>query len=173
MIVIDPPSSGTGNADAFAGLRKTELARFLLRAKRAAGIEGEVTVLLCGDRRIQELNRTFRAKNKSTDVLSFPAGENAEGLVGDLAVSIDTAARQAAEHGHTLDKEVRILLLHGVLHLAGLDHECDSGEMHALESELRAKLKLPNGLIERSVSTRDVRKPALKTGSKATTRRTS
>ncbi len=151
MIVIEPPSSGTGNAGAFLSLHKPDLARFLLRAKRAAGITGEVTVLLCDDARIRGLNRGFRGKNKSTDVLSFPAGQNAEGLVGDLAVSVDTATRQAAEHGHTLDEELRILLLHGVLHLAGLDHESDAGEMLERETALRAKLKLPIGLIERSL----------------------
>ena len=151
MIVIEPPSSATGDVGLFADLRKPELARFLLRAKKAAGVCGEVTVLLCDDVRIKGLNKDFRGKNKPTDVLSFPAGENPEGVVGDLAVSIDTAARQAAEHGHTLHDELLILVLHGVLHLAGLDHEADSGEMRRRETELRVKLKLSAGLIERTV----------------------
>ncbi len=162
MIVIEPPSSDSGNASAFSALRKPVLARFLLRAKRATGITGEITVLLCDDLRIKDLNRSFRGKNKPTDVLSFPAGNNAEGLVGDLAVSVDTAARQAREHGLTLEDELRILLLHGVLHLAGYDHEADAGEMREQETELRVKLKLPNGLIERTLPTRGSSQPAVK-----------
>jgi len=150
LIVIEPPSSGTGAAD-FAALRKPDLARFLKKAQKAAGLSGEVTVLLADDARLKELNRTFRRKNKPTDVLSFPAGDNAEGIAGDLAVSVETAARQATEHGHTLDEELRILILHGVLHLSGQDHEADKGEMRSLESELRAALKLPAGLIERTL----------------------
>ena len=150
MIVIEPPSSPSGNAEAFAALRKPELARFLLRARRAAGVSSEITILICDDARIKALNRDFRGKNKATDVLSFPAGRNDEGLVGDLAVSLDTAARQAADHGHTVQDELRVLLLHGVLHLAGHDHEADTGEMRQLETELREKLKLPAGLIERA-----------------------
>ena len=122
-----------------------------------AGLTGEVTVLLCGDDRIRELNRTFRRKNKPTDVLSFPAGENAEGAAGDLAISVETAALQAAEHGHSLIDELRILLLHGVLHLAGFDHEADAGEMRAREAELQAKLRLPVGLIERTLAPRPAR----------------
>jgi probable rRNA maturation factor len=150
LIVIEPPSSGTGAAD-FSALRKPDLARFLKLAQKAAGLSGEVTVLLADDARLKDLNRTFRRKNKPTDVLSFPAGDNVEGIAGDLAVSVETAARQAAEHGHTLAEELRILILHGVLHLSGLDHEADKGQMRSLESELRAQLKLPAGLIERTL----------------------
>jgi probable rRNA maturation factor len=146
LIVIEPPSSGT-----FPALNRTALARFLTRARKAAGLDGAVTVLLAGDARLKELNRTYRRKNKPTDVLSFPAGENGEGVAGDLAISVETAARQAEEHGHALEDELRILTLHGVLHLAGYDHEADRGEMRALESGLRAKLKLPVGLIERTL----------------------
>lgn len=153
MIVIEPPSRGSGSA-AFKTLGKAALARFLKRAQRLAELTGEVNLLLADDSRIQELNKTFRGKNKPTDVLSFPAAENAEGLAGDLAISVETAARQAAEHGHSLDEELRILTLHGLLHLAGYDHEADRGEMRGLETELRAKLKLSTGLIERAVSPR-------------------
>ncbi len=150
LIVMEPPSSGSGGAELFASLRKAELSRFLGRARRAAGLAGEVTVLLAGDDRLRELNREFRRKNKATDVLSFPAGEHADGSAGDLAISIETARRQAEDQGHTLLEEVRILILHGVLHLAGMDHETDDGEMRAHEAGLRIKLKLPAGLIERS-----------------------
>jgi probable rRNA maturation factor len=83
-------------------------------------------------------------------LLSFPAAEDLRGThAGDLAVSLETAARQAGEHGHTLADEVRVLLLHGLLHLAGMDHETDQGEMAAREDALRAKLRLKRGLIAR------------------------
>jgi probable rRNA maturation factor len=148
LIVIEPPSSDA--AGSFNAGTKQELARFLTRARKAVGVDGEITVLLADDARLKALNRSFRGKNKSTDVLSFPAAKNGEGAAGDIAISIETAARQAAEHGHTLPDEVRILLLHGVLHLAGFDHEIDQGEMRAREQELRTRLKLPVGLIERT-----------------------
>ena len=156
MIVIEPPSTGSGVANPFEELRKPHLARFLTRAKKAVELEGEVTALLSTDLRLKELNRAFRGKNKPTDVLSFPAGENVNGIAGDLAVSVETAARQAAEHGHTLEEELRILMLHGLLHLAGLDHEQDAGEMRARETELRGRLGLPAGLIERTVPARKI-----------------
>jgi len=149
MINIDPPSSSLA-LDAFPTISKSGLARFLNRARSAVALEGEVDVLLTSDAEIKRLNKAFRGKNKATDVLSFPAPAEAEGVAGDLAVSLDTATRQAAEHGHTLREELRILLLHGLLHLAGEDHETDAGEMAAREFDLRRELKLPNGLIERT-----------------------
>ena len=148
MINIDPPSS-TLALDALSTLNKSGLVRFLNRAREAVSLEGDVDVLLTSDAEIKRLNKAFRGKNKATDVLSFPAPEEAEGVAGDLAVSLDTAAKQAVAHGHSLRDEVRILLLHGLLHLAGEDHETDAGEMAARESELRKQLKLPNSLIER------------------------
>lgn len=120
------------------------------KARAAVGLAGSVDVLLTSDAVLKRLNQTFRGKNKATDVLSFPAAEEAEGLAGDLAVSLDRAAVQAAEHGHSLRDEVRILLLHGLLHLAGEDHETDDGQMAAREAGLRRELKLPVGLIERA-----------------------
>ena len=116
------------------------------------------------DARLKELNRGFRGKNKATDVLSFPAFENAHGFAGDLAISTETAQRQADEHGHPLDIELRILMLHGILHLAGHDHEADTGEMRALEAQLQVKLKLPTGLIERTLA------PATKAAKKRSAR---
>ena len=151
MIVIEPPSSDIDTDGGLTAAARQGLARFLTRARKAVGVEGEVTVLLAGDVRLKELNRSFRGKNKPTDVLSFPAAANGEGAAGDIAISIETAARQAAEHGHTLAEELRILLLHGVLHLAGFDHETDDGEMRTREQTLRTKLGLPAGLIERTV----------------------
>ena len=146
MINIEPPSSSFD----LSALSKSGLARFVNRARAAVGLVGDVDVLLCGDAEIKRLNKAFRGKNKATDVLSFPAAEEAEGVAGDLAVSLETALRQAEEHGHTLRDEVRVLLLHGLLHLAGEDHETDAGEMAARELVLRKKLRLPGGLIERA-----------------------
>jgi probable rRNA maturation factor len=151
MINIEPPSSSLA-LDALSTISSSGLARFVNRARVAVRLEGEVEVLLTSDAAIKRLNKAFRGKNKATDVLSFPAPLEAEGLAGDLAVSLDTAARQAAEHGHSLRDEVRILLLHGLLHLAGEDHETDAGEMDAREQDLRKALKLPVGLIERAAA---------------------
>ena len=153
MITIDPsrPSRPAGFL-----LSKSGLSRFLNRARAAAGLRGNVDVLLADDATLRRLNRNYRGKNKPTDVLSFPPAAEAQAgdlcVAGDLAISLDTAARQAAEHGHTLRDEVRILLLHGTLHLAGFDHETDSGEMAQREAELRRKLRLPNGLIARTAA---------------------
>lgn len=111
--------------------------------REAAVTQGEVAVLLCDDLTIQLLNRRFRKKNKPTDVLSFPAQEALpEGLVhlGDVAISLQTAARQAASAGHSLERELALLLIHGLLHLLGYDHETDNGEMEAKEKQLREKL---------------------------------
>jgi probable rRNA maturation factor len=99
MITIDPPSSPVAELPA---LSKSALTRFLNRARAAVGLAGEVEVLLTSDAEIKRLNRHFRRKNKATDILSFPAPPEA-GVAGDLAISLETAARQAAEHGHTLN----------------------------------------------------------------------
>jgi len=128
------------------------LQRHLRLAQQAVGLRGEVAVLLTTDRGIRGLNRRFRKQNKATDVLSFPAADHGAGIAGDLAISIETAARQAAEHGHSLSVELRVLMLHGLLHLKGFDHESDDGKMARREARLRAKLKLPLGLIERTES---------------------
>ncbi|HZB87427.1 MAG TPA: rRNA maturation RNase YbeY [Terracidiphilus sp.] len=127
------------------------LARFLAAAQQAVRLRGQVSVLLTTDSVIRRLNRQFRGKNKATDVLSFPAsGPAAAGMAGDLAISVPTARRQAAEQGHALATEIKVLLLHGLLHLAGYDHETDDGQMARRERLLRARLGLPQGLIERA-----------------------
>ena len=141
------------------GLSQAGLTRFLRTAQAACGLAGEIEVLLADDRTLRRLNREYRGKNKATDVLSFPApGASALGspvaYAGDLAISLETAARQAAEHGHTLRDELRILLLHGVLHLQGMDHEIDGGEMAAREAKLRGRLRLRTGLIARASADR-------------------
>ncbi len=101
--------------------------------------DSSVTVAFVSDKKIRELNRQFRRIDKATDVLSFP-GDSSDGDMGDIAISIETAARQAKQNGLTLDGEIAQLLLHGLLHLSGYDHETDNGEMNRLELRLRKKL---------------------------------
>jgi probable rRNA maturation factor len=147
MITIEPTPSFE------ATLSPSGLTRFLNRARAAVGLRGAVDVLLANDRTLRQLNKSFRGKDKATDVLSFPAPSSfAAQHAGDLAISLDTAARQAKTYGHTLRDEVRILLLHGLLHLSGEDHETDSGEMAAREVTLRRELRLPTALIERAAA---------------------
>jgi probable rRNA maturation factor len=127
------------------------LGRFLSAAQEAVRLKGQVTVLLTTDAAIAKLNRQFRGKNKATDVLSFPAaGLGAEGISGDVAISVTTAMKQAREQGHSLSTEIKVLILHGLLHLAGYDHEADDGKMARRERLLRGRLRLPQGLIERA-----------------------
>jgi probable rRNA maturation factor len=142
-----------------SAIRKRELAHFLACAARTIGIQGEVSVLLTDDERIRELNREFRNKDKPTDVLSFPVASHfaTSGQAGDLAISLETAARQATDRGHALLVEIKILLLHGLLHLAGYDHENDSGQMARQEALLRRELNLPLGLIERAKAEKPMR----------------
>lgn len=97
------------------------------------------------DPEMRELNRTFRGKDSPTDVLSFTFDEEDfedQETLGDLAISIDTARRQAIENGLPLDLEIKQLILHGILHLCGYDHETDSGEMNSLEIELRTRFDI-------------------------------
>lgn len=107
------------------------------------------TCLLTSDAELRRLNATFLGKDYPTDVLSFPSVEGEESL-GDLAISAVRAREQAAEFGHPIETEIEILMLHGVLHLLGHDHETDRGAMRRLESRWRQKLGLPAGLIERT-----------------------
>jgi len=153
MITLEARRGQADDADRWTavGLSRTGLARFVREAQRAVGLAGAVDVLLAGDATLRRLNRQFRGKDKPTDVLSFPVTEMlTEEHAGDLAISLETATRQAREHGHALRDEVRVLLLHGLLHLSGMDHEMDRGEMAAREAELRASLRLPSGLIARA-----------------------
>lgn len=136
------------------------LRAFLVRVRTAVPVAGSVSVALTSDRAIRKLNREFRNLDYATDVLSFPAAPLPENISiaqpqpfvsGDLAISIDAAARQAKRFGHPLQTELKILLLHGVLHLAGHDHEADSGEMDAAEEQLRRRFRLPPTLIARTL----------------------
>jgi probable rRNA maturation factor len=124
------------------------LSRFATRVQRELGLVDEVNISITSGREMEALNRRFRNKNKPTDVLSFPSAT--PGVAGDIAISLEIAADNAAELGHPLAAEVKILILHGMLHLAGYDHEIDDGEMYQRETVLRKKWKLPVSLIERA-----------------------
>ncbi len=130
-------------------IRRGELRLFLEELSRRVVRGRALSCLITNDAELRRLNKKFRGKNSTTDVLSFPSGGN-NGFAGDLAVSADRAKAQAGEHGHSIDEELRILMLHGALHLAGLDHESDSGEMARAEARWRKRLGLRGGLIERA-----------------------
>ena len=141
-----------------ADLTSLALDRFVARARRAAGLNGIVNILITTSAEMKSLNRRFRGKDKPTDVLSFPAGPDAQKqFAGEIAISAEIATKNALTLGHSAAEEVKILVLHGVLHLRGYDHECDNGQMARREKQLRAKLHLPLGLIERTDSRRDSR----------------
>ena len=128
-------------------LHRAELSRFLEDLTRRITGGRAISCLITGDAEIRSLNRNFRGQNTPTDVLSFPSGDR-NGFAGDLGISIDRARAQAAAHGHALEDELRILMLHGALHLAGFDHETDSGEMARAEARWRKRFGLPAGLIQ-------------------------
>ena len=116
-------------------------AAFATKALKAIGNHASsATIAFVSDKSIRKLNQQFRNVDKPTDVLSFPADEDAN--LGDIAISVDTAAAQAQENGLTFEDEVAQLILHGLLHLSGYDHETDNGEMNRLELRLRRKLGL-------------------------------
>src|SRR3954447_3091878 len=130
------------------GITHAALARFAARARKAAALRGEVNVLVTSSEELRDLNRRFRKKDKATDVLSFPSA--IDGFGGDIAISADIARENGESLGHGLGMELKILILHGVLHLAGFDHETDAGEMARKEMRLRSQLGLNKGLIERT-----------------------
>ena len=115
------------------------LRRVLADAAHALRVRGEVALVLTGDRAVRTLNARYRGKDKPTDVLSFP-GPGGEVGLGDIVISVDTAARNAKEYGRTLPQELDILALHGFLHVLGYDHETDDGTMDRLEKRLRRRL---------------------------------
>jgi probable rRNA maturation factor len=140
------------------GVSKQALSRFASQARRAAGLDGSVEILLTNNAEMRRLNRQFRRKDKPTDVLSFPAAAT-NGNAGDIAISVGIAADNAKRLGHPLAMELKILMLHGMLHLAGYDHESDDGEMAREEHKLRAALKLPDSLIARTTGSSAATKP--------------
>ena len=135
-----------------AGLTELALSRFTARARRAAGLKGTVDILVTTNAEMKSLNRRFRGKDKATDVLSFAAPPESlrKKLAGEIAISAEITAQNAQDLGHAAAQEVKILVLHGILHLRGYDHERDNGQMARRERQLRAQLRLPDGLIERA-----------------------
>jgi probable rRNA maturation factor len=131
-------------------VRERALALFAGKAQRAVGLRGEVTIFITDSDDLRRMNRQYRHKDEATDVLSFEMDPKHSKIVGDLAISAEIAAENAAQLGHSTETELKILILHGLLHLAGYDHETDHGEMQAREGKLRRQLKLPVGLIERA-----------------------
>lgn len=159
-----------------------------------ARARGEVSLAVVSDTRMRTLNRAFRGQDRATDVLSFPAaadgasrsnakrgsggtaqdGEapawtsggprSASPPLGDIVIAVGVAQRQAEEAGHPLRTELRILALHGLLHLLGHDHDQDAGEMARVEGRLRRKAGLPASLIERHLPSSTARRPRLRDG---------
>ncbi len=135
------------------GVNERALARFTAQARRSVRLRGEVNVVVTTDREMRDLNRCFRGQDKTTDVLSFPAlPDRINDFAGDIVISAPVARQNARRLEHAVVSEIKILILHGVLHLAGHDHERDHGEMARKEAHLRKRLRLPGGLIERSSS---------------------
>jgi probable rRNA maturation factor len=149
-----------------AGLRAPGLARWL-ESVAPVQARGTMTVAVVPDARVRALNRQYRRHDTNTDVLSFPAGGASlvrlagadltrsalqDRFLGDVVIAAGVARRQAKEAGHSLQTELRILALHGLLHLLGYDHERDDGQMARLERRLRRQGGLREGLIERADS---------------------
>jgi len=132
-----------------AGLARKDLREFagLLKDRVSGG--RPFCCMITDDRELLRLNREFLGKDYPTDVLSFPSVEP-DGILGEIAISIERAAAQASEFGHSVFDELRILMLHGLLHLTGMDHERDRGAMARAERRWRKEFSLPNGLIERA-----------------------
>ncbi len=131
-----------------AGFSRLQARAFAKRLEAEVTHGRPFTCLIAGDAELRRLNRDFRRLDHATDVLSFPSKQSL-GFLGDIAISFEHAKRQAAEYGHTVSREIEILMLHGVLHLLGFDHEKDRGQMARVEGKWRAALGLPNGLIAR------------------------
>ena len=148
-----------------AGLTESALARFVTRAARSVNLQGSVNIMVTTSHELKKLNRRFRHKDEATDVLSFPAIDPASTRsAGDIAVSADIAARNARQLRHSAVEEVKILVLHGILHLKGYDHECDDGRMAKKEAQLRQVFRLPTGLIERAAAVRKLSQPSGRKG---------
>jgi len=129
-------------------IKKRRLRELATAIQKAAGGRG-FCCLLTGDAELRRLNREFLGRDYPTDVLSFPS-PGPDGSLGDMAISTARAAEQARELGHSIEEEIGVLMLHGALHLLGMDHERDRGRMARAERRLRRELGLPSGLIERT-----------------------
>jgi probable rRNA maturation factor len=125
-----------------------EVAAFVRRAGRELGQGREFAVVVASDDAVRRANGRFRGQRYSTDVLSFPDGE--DGRMGDILISAQRAARQAEQFGHRVEDELKVLVLHGLLHLLGFDHETDAGAMLRAETRWRKKYGLEPALTERA-----------------------
>lgn len=141
-----------------ADIRRVATERFARKLQAEATKGRPFDCLIAGDAELRRLNREFRGRDYATDVLSFPvapptkkspSAKTGGGTLGDVAISLPRARAQARQFGHSTEREIRILMLHGVLHLLDMDHETDSGRMARAEKRWRARLGLPNGPIER------------------------
>jgi len=137
------------------GVSRRALRAFVKRLQAEVAGGRAFGCLIAGDGELRRLNQRFRKRDYPTDVLSFPQeARQAGGLSydwgGEIAISFDAAGRQAAEHGHSIETEIEILILHGLLHLLGMDHETDRGQMSTAERKWRIHLRLDAGLIERA-----------------------
>jgi probable rRNA maturation factor len=130
-------------------LPRRRLRCFAEQISREVAGGGGFLCLLTGDRELRRLNRQFLGKDYPADVLSFPE-PGPDGFLGEIAISVDRARLQALARDHSLEQEIQLLMLHGLLHLAGMDHEADRGRMARAERRWRKKLGLPSGLIERA-----------------------
>jgi probable rRNA maturation factor len=152
---------------AVPGVSEQALARFLRRAGKAAGLRGQATVLVTSSIEVRALNRRFRGKDEATDVLSFAAPDSGwpgvrgsksrataslRDPAGDIVICAPIAVRNARLYQHPVAQEIKVLILHGLLHLAGYDHESDRGKMARREEKLRREMGLADGLIRRTES---------------------
>jgi probable rRNA maturation factor len=126
----------------------SQVIAFLKRIAAGLAKRREFAVVVSSDDAVRTANRQFRGISKTTDVLSFPDGE--DGRLGDILISAGRAQAQAARYGLSVEDELKTLALHGLLHLLGYDHESDHGQMRAQETKLRKRYGLPSGLIERT-----------------------
>ena len=142
-------------------VNRKSLLSFMERVARELGAnDAASTLVLVGDERMRALNRLFRGYDRATDVLSFPAEQSdfpgSEPYLGDVVISVETARNQALRRGSNLHRELRVLALHGFLHLVGYDHETDDGEMRRIEYRLRRKLEIttPQPQKKRTISSK-------------------
>jgi probable rRNA maturation factor len=149
----EPPSSLVLFRRVPSAVGRAKLQRFASTLRDTVAAGGEFECLITDDEELRRLNREFRRKDYATDVLSFPASEvreRAPQTLGSIAISFERASEQAGRFGHSVEQELQILMLHGLLHLLGFDHESDRGQMARKEADWRQRLALPDGLIERA-----------------------
>ena len=126
---------------------ESEFRSFLGRLSSEVAGGGEFAVVVGSDEALRRANRIYRGKRATTDVLSFPDGDG--GRLGDILISAGRAQQQAERFGHRIEDEFKVLVLHGVLHLLGYDHETGNGRMRRVETRWRRKFGLPAGVVER------------------------